>query len=95
MTVPVNAEVEGGHVVLNLENVKKILSGARLISLMDCGCRTIYRHCDAPLEVCLDMNEVAERHIELGWAREINLDEALAVLDKTHEAGLIHMAYCH
>jgi len=95
VTVPVNAEVEGGHVVLNLENVKKILSGVRLISLMDCGSRTIYRHCDAPLEVCLDMNEVAERRVELGWAREINLNEALAVLEKTHEAGLFHMAYGH
>jgi hypothetical protein len=35
VTIPVNTEVEGGHVVLNLENVKKILGGARLISLMD------------------------------------------------------------
>jgi hypothetical protein len=55
----------------------------------------MYRHCDSPLEVCLDMNEVAERQIELGWAREITLDETLRVLEKTHEAGLVHMAYGH
>ena len=95
VTVPVNVEVEGEHIVLNLENVKQILSGASLISLMDCGCRTIYRHCNAPLNVCLDVNEVAERHIDIGWAREITLDEAMEVLKKSHEAGLVHMAYGH
>ena len=92
-TVPVNVEIKGEHIVLNLEKVKKILSEARLISLMDCGCRTIYGHCDAPLNVCLDMNEVAESHIGIGWAREITLEEALEVLEMTHEAGLVHMAY--
>jgi ferredoxin len=41
------------------------------------------------------MNEVAESHINMGWAKEITLDEALKVLEKTHEVGLIHMAYGH
>ena len=95
VTVPVNVEIEGEHIVLNLENVKRILSDARLISLMDCGCRTIYGHCDAPLNVCLDMNEVAESHINIGWAKEITLEEAMDVLEKTHKAGLVHMAYGH
>ena len=95
VTIPVNVEIEGDHMVLNLDNVKEILSKADLISLMDCGCRTIYGHCEAPLDVCLDMNEVAENHINIGWAKEITLDEALKVLEKTHKAGLIHMAYGH
>jgi ferredoxin len=91
-TVPVNVELEAEHHVLNLENVKQILSSARLISVMNCGCRGIYGHCDAPLEVCLDTNEVAERHIARFGAREITLDEALDILEQTHEAGLVHMA---
>jgi Pyruvate/2-oxoacid:ferredoxin oxidoreductase delta subunit len=88
-------KIEGDHHVLNMENVKRILSSARKISVMDCGCRTIYGHCDAPLNVCLDLNEVAERHMAIGWAREITLDEALDILERTHEAGLVHMAYGH
>jgi Pyruvate/2-oxoacid:ferredoxin oxidoreductase delta subunit len=92
ITVPVNVKIEAEHYVLNLENVKQILSSARKISVMDCGCRGIYGHCDAPVNVCLDMNEVAERHITRFGAREITLDEALDVLEKTHEAGLVHMA---
>jgi ferredoxin len=94
-TIPVNVRIEAEHHVLNLENVKRILSSAHTISVMDCGCRTMYGHCDAPLNVCLDMNEVAERHMAIGWAREITLDEALNVLERTHEAGLVHMAYGH
>jgi NAD-dependent dihydropyrimidine dehydrogenase PreA subunit len=94
-TIPVDVKIEGDHHVLNMENVKRILSSARKISVMDCGCRTIYGHCDAPLNVCLDLNEVAERHMAIGWAREITLDEALDVLERTHEAGLVHMAYGH
>ena len=91
-TVPVNVKIEAEHYVLNLENVKQILGSARMISVMDCGCRGIYGHCDAPLNVCLDMNEVAERHITEFGAREITLDEAMDILEKTHEAGLVHMA---
>jgi NAD-dependent dihydropyrimidine dehydrogenase PreA subunit len=91
-TVPVNVRMEAEHCVLNLENVRQILSSARMISVMDCGCRGIYGHCDAPLDVCLDVNEAAERHITKFGAREITLDEALHILERTHEAGLVHMA---
>jgi NAD-dependent dihydropyrimidine dehydrogenase PreA subunit len=94
-TIPVNVKVAAEQHVLSMENVKQILSRARLISLMDCYCRLTFGHCDAPVNVCLDLNEVAERHIAEFGAREITLDEALEVLEKTHEAGLVHMAYGH
>ena len=92
VTVPVNVEIDAEHLVLNLENVKQILSNARTISVMDCVCRVNRGNCDAPVNTCIDMNEVAERNIANGVAREITLDEALDVLEKTHEAGLVHLA---
>ena len=97
ITIPVNVKIEAEHHVLNMENVKQILSNARTISVMDCGCRLMYGHCDAPVNVCLDLNEFAELNIANGVlrARAITLDEALDVLEKTHEAGLVHMAYGH
>lgn len=95
VTIPVNVTIEAEHHVLNMENVRRILRSAHTISVMDCGCRAMYGHCDAPLNVCLDMNEVAERHMAIGWAREITLDEALEVLEEIHEAGLVHTAYGH
>ena len=91
ITVPVNVKIEAEHLVLNLENVTQILSNARTISVMDCSCRVKFGHCDAPINACIDMNETAERNIRNGVAREITMDEALDILEKTHEAGLVHM----
>lgn len=95
VTIPVDVRIEAQQHVLNMDNVKRILSGASLISRMDCYCRLTYGHCDAPVDVCLDLNEVAERHIAEFGAKEITLEEALDVLERTHEAGLVHMAYGH
>jgi ferredoxin len=92
VTVPVNVKIEAEHVVLNLEKASKILSNARTISVLDCYCRVKYGHCHAPVDVCIDLNETAERNIRNGIAREIDLDEALDVLRKAHEAGLVPLA---
>ena len=91
-TVSVNVEIEAEQHVLNLGNVKRILGNARTISIMDCFCRAKFGHCDAPVETCIDMNETAERNIRNGVAREITMEEALDVLRKAHEAGLVPLA---
>lgn len=94
-TVPVNVKIKAQQHVLNMENVIRILSTAHMISLNDCYCRKTYGHCDAPVNVCLDLNEAAEVQIAEFGAREITFEEALDVLKKSHEAGLVHMAYGH
>lgn len=91
-TIPVNVEIEAEHLILNLENAKKILRKAHIISVMDCGCRVARGNCDAPVNNCIDMNELAERNIATGRAREISFDEALEILELSHRAGLVHMA---
>ena len=92
ITVPVNIKIDGEHRVLNLDNIEKILSKARTISLTDCVCRVKYENCDAPVNTCVDMNETAERNIRNGSAKEISYDEALKVFKETHKAGLVPMA---
>ena len=91
-TIPVNVEIKAEHLVLDLENVKKILSKAHTISVTDCYCRVDRGNCDAPVNVCIDMNELAERNIANGSSREINLEEAIEILELSHRAGLVHMA---
>ena len=91
-TIPVNIEIKADHLVLNLENAKKILSKAYKISVMDCYCRVERGNCDTPINVCLDLNELAERNIANGDGREVNLDEALHLLELSHREGLVHMA---
>lgn len=92
ITIPVNVKIEAEHRVLNMDNLKQILGNARTISVLDCVCRVRFGHCDAPVNVCIDMNETAERNIANGAAREITMDEAMDILEKTHEAGLVPLA---
>ena len=94
-TIPVGVNIEAEQHVLNLEQVKRIIRKAYIISLMDCYCRLTYGHCAAPVKVCLDLNHVAERHIADFGAQEISFEDALQVLAQSHEAGLVHMAYGH
>lgn len=94
-TVPVNVEIEAEHRVYDLSRMEEIIRGARRITLNDCGCRQEYGNCDAPLDVCLGLDEEADQELknEGTGAREISLEEALDVLRRSHEAGLVHMAY--
>lgn len=93
--VPVNIEVEGEHRVLNLDKAKEYLNKAKEICLLDCGCRTAQHHCNAPLNVCMGWDSalrLMEQYKERN-PRMITMDEAIQTLERTHEAGLVHMAY--
>ena len=95
LTVPVNVEVEAEHRVYDLSEVREMLGGARMIVLQDCGCRADHGNCDSPLDTCLSLDGDAEEALRAGRynAREVGLEEALEVLRRSHEAGLVHMAY--
>ena len=95
ITIPVNVQIEADHMVYDFSEVKKLLSEANKIAVEDCGCRTEYGNCDSPRDVCLSLDDEAELALskEKLKAREITLDEALDVLRRSHEAGLVHMAY--
>jgi hypothetical protein len=88
VTLPVFEEVKAGHTVLNLDSVKKILEKSPKIAVTKCACRDKRKHCDAPVEVCLEINEMAEKDLAKGTTTQ-----ALDVVKKSHEAGLISMAY--
>jgi ferredoxin len=98
VTIPVNVEIEAEHCVLNLEKVKEYLSKAHLIVLLDCGCRTFRHNCDAPLNTCIIMNDYAGSILKREKSKSLNprkvvMEEALDALARSHEAGLVHMAY--
>ena len=95
VTIPVNAMIEADHRVFDLSEVEKILQEARRITVQDCGCKVEFGNCDAPKDVCIGLDEEADYTLEQGSmnVREINVDEALNVLRRSHEAGLVHMAY--
>jgi len=98
VAIPVNMEIKAEHRVLNLDGVKEYLIDAQKIVVIDCGCRLERQNCEAPLNVCLPINDVAERALSDETYKdkhpmEVSFDEAVDILEKSHEAGLVHMAY--
>ena len=95
VTIPVNVDLGAQHRVYDLSQVKEILEKSERYAVQSCGCKDRYGNCDSPREVCLSINYYADEVLETGeyGSREITKDEALDVLRRSHEAGLVHMAY--
>jgi len=95
VTIPVNLEIKTNHRVLDLSEVESYLKKARKIGLQECGCRVERGNCDAPRNVCISIDPSDDYFSKNAKyrARESTLKEALEALRKSHEAGLVHMAY--
>ena len=93
-TIPVHVDVDVKQIVLNLTEAERILREAESIALGPCDCRKTKGRCDAPLDVCLTLGEDGDHAIET-WEgfRHVTVDEALAALRASHEAGLVHLSY--
>jgi len=93
VTVPVNVTIKGKQKILDFAAAEKILKKAKLISLGNCGCRSRLKNCDAPLDVCLNIDKEAEEQINQGSAKKVSLEQALDALRRSHEAGLVHLTF--
>lgn len=89
--VPVAESLEAVQWVLPFEQALEIVRQAASVVVKDCECRTRYRRCDHPVEVCLLLNRAADRLIEKGEACRASLPEAGAALKKANESGLVHL----
>ncbi len=93
IALPIYEEIKLNNTVLNIDSVRGYIDKASRISVKDCVCRAKRKVCDHPLETCLQLNDAAELQISKGKAREINKAEALRIVEMSHEAGLVPMAY--
>lgn len=95
VTIPVNVAIKGEHKVLDLSKVMSLLKDADLIAISDCGCRRDRKNCDAPVDVCISLDEEAKAMLKDRRynSRIATLQEAIDALRRSHEAGLVHMAY--
>ncbi|MCP4115342.1 MAG: 4Fe-4S ferredoxin [Desulfobacteraceae bacterium] len=90
--IPVNKSIDAGKVkVLTTEDVKQTIENAGRLAVTKCTCRLTMGKCDAPLEVCLQVNRGAEYTIERGSGREVTKAEALGIIESAQEAGLVHV----
>ncbi len=90
--IPVGEALPAQQWVLPGQQALEYIRQARAVALVECECRTHYRRCSHPTEVCLVLDDSAEREIAGGSGRPISVDEAAAVLRRAEEAGLVHLA---
>jgi ferredoxin len=90
--VPISKSLDAKQWVLPTEQVMEILRNAKSVALQDCICRTHYKRCDKPLEVCFVLNELGDKFVSKGMARYVSLDETMEALEKADDSGLVHLA---
>jgi len=88
--IPVRQSLALSTEILPYESVSNMIERARYIALADCACRVSMRNCNKPIEVCLAFGANGEFLVERDRARHITAQEAMEVLDKAEEAGLVH-----
>ena len=92
-TVPVSETVDSSSTVMPYEIAEKAIKAANNITLSDCICRKeqkmLGKPCSYPMEVCLQFNQAGRYYAENGLGRSVDQVEALEVLKKAVEAGLI------
>jgi Fe-S-cluster-containing hydrogenase component 2/predicted transcriptional regulator len=89
--VPVNESIEPQSQILAYDDVVKIIGDAKTLSVTNCSCRVISGDCKKPLEVCMQVDRAAEYNIERGTGRALSKSEAVEILKKCREEGLVHV----
>ena len=95
VTIPVNIEVKAEQKIIDYNSMEQILKKASKYALQDCECRLGLENCDNPNDVCIALDDYADKRIEIGKynARMVTYEEALDAVKRAHDAGLVHMAY--
>ncbi len=90
--IPVGKSLDAGKAkVLAPDSIREVVDKASRIAVTKCTCRTSMHKCDAPVEVCLQINKGADYTIDRGSGREVSKEEAYRIIEQTEEAGLVHV----
>ena len=93
--LPVGQSISAAVEVLPYEKASELLRTADFSAVLDCACRSASElageGCGKPTDVCLMFGDFAKFLVETDRARQIDGKEALAVLQRTEEAGLVHL----
>ncbi|QMS85234.1 4Fe-4S dicluster domain-containing protein [Candidatus Xianfuyuplasma coldseepsis] len=79
--------------VLGYERATEVIKTASHIGIGTCYCRHKMEHvgknCDAPMEICMTFNGTASSLIKHGYAKEVDAEECLRLLDVAKEHNLV------
>jgi Pyruvate/2-oxoacid:ferredoxin oxidoreductase delta subunit len=90
--IPVSESFHPTQWVLPTAQAMEIVRNAKSVAVQDCECRSHYKRCDHPLEVCLLFNDVGDRLVSKGEARHVDMTEAADILRKANASGLVHLS---
>lgn len=86
----------GSHAVFPFEMMEELIKRVQRIALVHCPCRATAqligkKRCNHSLETCIKYDDLAEYLIEKGIGKEITRQEALHIIKRSEEAGLVHL----
>jgi len=86
---------ENQKLILDYERASAVIKSAATIGVGTCYCRHKMEHarhaCDMPQDVCLTFNSCADSLVRHGVAKKISVEEALAILDRVINLGLVQI----
>ena len=92
--IPLQQNLQADLALLPYHKIEEDIRSARIIAVTECVCRkeaALTGHkCKHPTENCLSFGVAAEFYIENGMGREITADEAIEIVKKADESGLVH-----
>lgn len=92
-SIPINAEIASDRPIASYDDAAAIIRSKSRIAVAQCLCRKAVRMygkgCSHPLETCLQFDSFAEYYVDNGMARYISRDEALEILRRNEEEGLV------
>lgn len=92
-TIPINETIPITSEVLPYLQAETILRSKQQIAVRNCVCRQetelLGKGCGKPMETCLSFDSAARDTVKTGKGRMISIDEALSILKKAQDAGLV------
>jgi ferredoxin len=95
-TIPVEESVTQEQYLPTYEELRKVVENVQgPITIQNCICRQAQALNEEPCkitsrqETCMGFGDLAQMYIDEGWGRSINKEEALEILRKNEEEGLI------
>jgi ferredoxin len=92
-TIPVEKSIVPEHHVAAFDDAVAIIKKNDTIVVAECICRKkhkiIGKGCDKPIETCFMFGSMARFYIENNLGRRVDVEEAVGILRKAQDAGLV------
>ncbi len=94
--IPMEESLSDPRKVADYERIADTVKGSSYQAVAHCPCRLMRDYagegsCEHNTENCLHFGSMAQYMVEKGMARQITVDETLAILKRSNEEGLVHI----